>query len=138
MDSQAMNNPLDHPAPAPQNATAQIPPSALVMGTAARFALLHHTGIPHPHYDLLLEVPGHERLMTWRIFPHPDTWHASPPLAERIHDHRHLYLTYEGAISQDRGHVARLDHGTALVVDLPLTPPTLTLRLPNALLHLPL
>jgi hypothetical protein len=72
-----------------------------------RFVLLEHT-CETPHFDFMLEAGG--RLMTWRL--------AHPPVpgqeqeAERIGNHRLLYLDYEGPLSGGRGHVRRWDHGT--------------------------
>ncbi|MGN6371125.1 MAG: hypothetical protein ACTHN5_22955, partial [Phycisphaerae bacterium] len=37
----------------------------------------------------------------------------SPPAATRIQDHRRLYLTYEGDISNNRGQVTRVAAGAA-------------------------
>lgn len=72
-----------------------------------RFALLFHNH-PLPHFDLLLEAGPHA--WTWRLasLPVPDTEVA----AERIADHRLLYLDYEGAISGGRGTVTRQDSGS--------------------------
>jgi DNA polymerase Ligase (LigD) len=77
-----------------------------------RFAILTHD---HPffHWDLLLEVG--EVAWTWRLLdePGPDR----EIRAERIGDHRLLYLDYEGPVSGDRGRVARWDAGTYRVTD---------------------
>ncbi len=62
------------------------------------------------HWDLLLEVPDQERLATWRLAENPlDAGH--PIAAERIQDHRRLYLEFEGAVSGGRGVVRRVDRG---------------------------
>jgi hypothetical protein len=72
--------------------------------------LLHETppGYPRgPHLDLMLEHEG--ALRTWAL--------EKPPLpgeivfAERLPDHRLEYLDYEGAVTQDRGVVSRVDSG---------------------------
>lgn len=66
------------------------------------------------HWDLLLEVPGQERLATWRLTADP--CQGMPVPAERIGDHRRHYLTYEGPLSDDRGVVRRIDAGSAQIV----------------------
>jgi hypothetical protein len=72
-----------------------------------RFAVLEHD---HPtlHWDFLLEDGG--VLLTWRL--------AAPPTpdvvvhAEKLFDHRLLYLDYEGPVGGGRGRVTRWDNGT--------------------------
>jgi len=89
------------------------------------FALLEHDptassdGTPAAslHWDLLVAVAGLERVPTWRLAANPLTA-TSPVPAERIGDHRPLYLTYEGPVSGGRGRVRRLDAGSADVVVL--------------------
>jgi DNA polymerase ligase (LigD)-like protein len=72
--------------------------------------LLHETPPGYPrgnHLDLMLEHQG--VLWTWAL--------ETPPMpgetvtAERLPDHRLDYLDYEGAVSQDRGVVSRIDSG---------------------------
>jgi hypothetical protein len=77
-----------------------------------RFALLRHT-LPDgsAHFDLLIEHPEHERVPTWRLAENPVD-HAAVA-AERIADHRPVYLDYAGPVSGDRGHVDQIDAGTA-------------------------
>ena len=71
-----------------------------------RFALLKHDW-PFDHYDFMLEVDG--VLATWRLTPTPE---PSPEyVAERLPNHRIEYLTYEGAVSGNRGTVTREDGG---------------------------
>lgn len=81
------------------------------------FAILHHTGIDEPHYDLLLAFPGEPLLRTWRIFPPPQSWLQNPPPAMRLSDHRPVYLTFEGDISGNRGHVRRILEGSATLLE---------------------
>lgn len=64
------------------------------------------------HWDFLIEVPGQERLATWRLADNP-IGQAGAVTAERIGDHRRVYLTYEGEISGGRGRVRRIDRGEA-------------------------
>jgi DNA polymerase Ligase (LigD) len=72
-----------------------------------RFAILTHD---HPffHWDLLLETG--EVAWTWRLLDEPGPNRAIR--AERIGNHRLLYLDYEGPVSGNRGCVTRWDTGT--------------------------
>jgi hypothetical protein len=82
-------------------------PSPAEADRALRFVVLHHTGIPEPHYDLMFETAPGSPLATWRS----PVW---PPVAvtvERLADHRRDYLEYEGPVSDDRGHVRRIAGG---------------------------
>ena len=104
------------------------PPPTSPPAPTLPFTLLHHTGIPKErsdrseqsdhseHFDLLLQLPTQEKILTWQIRSHPDTWPTTPPLATRIQDHRPIYMTYEGPLSQDRGQVTHLAHGTATLL----------------------
>jgi hypothetical protein len=73
------------------------------------YAILHHTGIPMPHYDLMFELTPGGRLATWRS---PDWPVEFGTLVERLADHRRDYLDYEGPVSNNRGQVARVLGGT--------------------------
>ena len=88
-----------------------------------RFAILTHD---HPffHWDLLLEAG--EVAWTWRLLDDPSGDQA--PRAERIGDHRLLYLDYAGPVSGGRGHVTRWDVGTYRVVDESANRMTVQLR----------
>ncbi|MEW6198949.1 MAG: DNA polymerase ligase N-terminal domain-containing protein [Planctomycetota bacterium] len=78
------------------------------------FALLEHTTGTDRHWDLLIEAPGAERLATWRLAANPlETVGAVP--AERLQDHRRVYLEFEGELTGGRGIVRRLDRGGAVV-----------------------
>jgi hypothetical protein len=103
MDRKATNLPSS-PPPAPP-----FPP-----GTLLRYVVLHHTGIPPEHFDLLLEPPG-QPLLTWRIESPSASWSPATP-ATRQPDHRPLYMTYEGEVSNNRGRVKRVATGTAKVL----------------------
>lgn len=99
-----MNNSLHTPTAAPQT-------------QLLRYAVLRHNGgggLADPHWDLLLEIPGQDKLATWQVATPPETWTRpdAPPPATRIPDHRRIYLTYEGPISGDRGTVTRVAAGT--------------------------
>jgi len=92
------------------------------MAPIAMFVLLEHeeapgTAAPRVHWDLLIELPGQARLATWRLAENPLATPRPIP-AERIADHRRLYLDYEGEISGGRGRVRRLDRGAARVQEL--------------------
>ncbi|MEI7658501.1 MAG: hypothetical protein WCK33_10585 [Phycisphaerae bacterium] len=67
------------------------------------------------HFDWMID-PGPERpLITFRTAAFvPD---ASGFEAERIGDHRRVYLTYEGPLSGRRGEVSRVAEGAARVVE---------------------
>lgn len=93
-----------------------------------RFVLLFHdlsgTAEGASHWDLMLERDG--ALLTWRLPTLPAPWRdadgeaalPSPSdAAVRLHDHRAAYLEYEGPVSGNRGHVARVDRGEYLVLD---------------------
>ena len=58
------------------------PPAAVVV---TRFAVLHHTGVPSPHFDLLVEPRPGGDLAAWRAPAWPVE--GSTPV-ERIKDHR--------------------------------------------------
>ncbi len=75
--------------------------------TTARFVLLDHD-FPQPHQDLMLEVEG--GLWTWRLTEEPRPGVLQQ--AQRLPDHRLLYLDYEGPVSGNRGTVGRRDFGT--------------------------
>ncbi len=76
-----------------------------------KFVIHHHVTTPE-HFDLMLEVE--ETLLTWQISaPVMKNFLAGEKInAERTHDHKKKYLTYEGPISCDRGHVSLFDSGT--------------------------
>lgn len=95
-------------------ATNEVPVKAVAAGgfpvqvAPLRFAVLHHTNIAAPHFDLLFERQPGGSLMTWRsaVWPLVDF----TPL-ERLADHRREYLEYEGSVSGDRGEVRRIAGG---------------------------
>src|SRR4051794_35769135 len=72
-----------------------------------RFVILEHDQ-PFRHWDFLLETG--DVLKAWRLLAKPERGRSIP--AERLPDHRLIYLEYEGPISGDRGRVIRLDGGT--------------------------
>jgi hypothetical protein len=82
-------------------------------GVAVRYVVLHHTGVVPEHFDVMIQLPGAAKLMTWRILAPPETWGREMPAAERLADHRLAYMTYEGEISGGRGTVTRVAEGEA-------------------------
>lgn len=99
-----------------------------------RFAILHHTGVPAPHFDLLVETAPDAPLLTFRL----EHW-PSPKSADVIRqpDHRRIYLDYEGPISNNRGQVRRIAAGECTIHDQTQARMTLTLSLnPPLRLHL--
>ena len=99
-----------------------------------RFAILHHTGIPSPHFDLLIETSPDALLLTFRLEAWPI---AAPTDILRQADHRRLYLDYEGPISNNRGHVRRVAAGECALSTFTPTTVDLTLHLaPPLHLHL--
>lgn len=72
-----------------------------------RYVILEHDAPRGLHWDLLLETAG--LLSAWAIQCPPDEPGEHP--AEKLPDHRRLYLEYEGPISGNRGTVRRWDWG---------------------------
>lgn len=81
---------------------------------ARSFVVLCHEGYGATHYDVMLDMDGAGPLATWRVLLEPASWGDWVP-AERLPDHRRVYLTYEGEISDNRGRVRRVDAGTFVV-----------------------
>ena len=83
------------------------------------FVLLEHT-VEHPrrgvHWDLMIELPGREKLATWRL-THDPTTPAGAIEAVRIGEHRRVYLDYEGDLGGGRGCVRRVDRGESLLLE---------------------
>lgn len=51
-------------------------------------------------------------LVTWKLSDFPPTPENTPLPAQKIFDHRKVYLEYEGPVSNDRGRVQIADRGT--------------------------
>lgn len=83
----------------------------------ADVVLLHHT-LPDAtsHYDWLTSPPGREGhgLVAFRLGHRLDDPGWDRQTALRLPDHRCLYLTFEGDLSGDRGHVRRVARGICL------------------------
>ena len=73
-----------------------------------RYVVLHHTGIPQPHFDLMFERSEGSTLSTFRLPAWPLTRAVT---IEKLADHRRDYLTYEGPLSGNRGTVKRVAGG---------------------------
>lgn len=80
-----------------------------------QFALLSHDH-PFPHWDFLLETGEH--LTTWRLLSLPNSQGVAQTIsAERLPDHRKMYLDYEGPVSGNRGQVQRVDRGAYILIE---------------------
>ncbi|MEL6796692.1 MAG: hypothetical protein AAFO89_07690 [Planctomycetota bacterium] len=86
-----------------------------------RTTVLKHT-LPDGswHVDWLIEVDEtpRPRVPTFRLADRPDQLRVPTFTAERLTDHRRLYLDYEGPVSGGRGHVERLSTGRVINVAL--------------------
>jgi hypothetical protein len=80
-----------------------------------RFVILHHATREGEHWDFMIERT--DALATWRLEREPAGHAAERIPATRIHDHRKAYLQYEGPISQDRGHVTRVEEGACEILE---------------------
>lgn len=78
---------------------------------ALSYVILEHTVNGGVHYDLMLELPGQEKLRTLqmqaRLLKPGDTCEF-----KELEPHRRAYLEYEGEISGNRGQVKRIERGT--------------------------
>ena len=72
-----------------------------------RFVILEHDH-PFRHWDFFLEAG--DVLKAWRLLAEPERGRPIP--AERLPDHRLIYLDYEGPVAANRGRVTRWDGGT--------------------------
>ena len=78
---------------------------------ALSYVILEHTVNGGKHFDLMLEVPGQEKLRTLqlqaRLLKTGDTC-----AFKELDPHRRAYLEYEGEVSGNRGTVKRIERGT--------------------------
>ena len=81
-------------------------PNAMV-----RYVVLHHRRLSsgNSHFDWMFE--NGESLLTWATDSLPSRTSASSVPANKLPDHRALYLTYEGPLSDDRGDVSQVEKG---------------------------
>lgn len=83
---------------------------------ALPFVILHHDW-PADHWDFLVDLDGSsERIPTWSLDQKPGGIPIKG-LAEKLVDHRRVYLNYEGLVSGGRGSVRRLISGNCLFLD---------------------
>jgi hypothetical protein len=77
-----------------------------------KYVILRHEAIDSPHFDLMFETTPGSSLQTWRS----EVWPIDQDTElVKLSDHRRDYLTYEGPISGDRGHVRRVASGFCLI-----------------------
>ena len=86
--------------------------------------LLHTRPDGSSHFDWLIDWPGALQedglLLTFRLAEFlPSLPIAAKLSATRLPDHRRLYLSYEGSISQNRGTVQRVAQGRSQLTQLP-------------------
>jgi hypothetical protein len=76
-----------------------------------RYVILRHVTPPDgqrpSHWDFMLEAG--EVLRSWALLEPPLEGRSTE--AEALDDHRLAYLSYEGPVSGDRGHVTAYDRG---------------------------
>jgi len=80
--------------------------AASIDALRSRFVILEHDH-PFLHWDFLLQQD--KVLQAWRLLQPVRCGNWIP--AERLPDHRLLYLDYEGPVSNDRGTVRRISSG---------------------------
>lgn len=84
------------------------------MSRVTRYVVLHHTGIPEPHFDLMIATDETGPLLTWRLSRWPmEAGDVATPIAP----HRRVYLEYEGVVSRGRGQVKRVAAGSVEIVE---------------------
>jgi hypothetical protein len=81
-----------------------------MMAMTGKFVILHHAGHGPEHWDFMLEQG--DALATWQCPVNPAVLSAGESITcPRLPDHRLAYLTYEGAVSRNRGEVRRVAQG---------------------------
>ncbi|MCP4712943.1 MAG: hypothetical protein GY869_30310 [Planctomycetes bacterium] len=68
-----------------------------------RFVIQQHTCEQQVHWDLMLDKDG--ELATWQVLIEPTSWGFEPILCRHIFNHRLIYLTYQGELTNNRGYV---------------------------------
>lgn len=76
-----------------------------------RYVILEHDW-PERHWDFMLEAGP--VLETWKLSSAPTQGIRIP--AEKLFNHRLMYLDYEGPIPGSRGSVTRWDAGTYMLI----------------------
>ncbi|MHC4951154.1 MAG: DNA polymerase ligase N-terminal domain-containing protein [Planctomycetota bacterium] len=74
-----------------------------------QFVISEHTTPDDVHWDLMLEMD--DVLWTWRLNIPPVEIKNEPVSAERIADHPLRFLTYEGPVQNNTGHIKIADRG---------------------------
>lgn len=82
--------------------------------TDVQFVVLHHRIADDAHYDLMIDWG--EGLASWRCQTPPEEAGTQGLACRRIGHHRRAYLDYEGPVSRNRGHVARIDRGQCSIL----------------------
>ncbi len=90
----------------------QLTVGAMSENLSLHFVVLHHTGIPKAHYDLMLETAPGSELATWRVKQWPLV--GGSQLTE-LPNHRRKYLTFEGELSGGRGRVLAVTRGQCTI-----------------------
>ena len=69
----------------------------------ARFVIQQHSCEQQVHWDLMLEKDG--ELATWQVPVEPAKWGKESITCRHIFNHRLIYLTYQGELTNNRGRV---------------------------------
>ena len=67
------------------------------------FVIQLHQREQQVHWDLMLKIG--KSLATWQVFHPPSAWPQKKIECRHIFNHHLKYLTYQGALSNNRGHV---------------------------------
>ena len=96
-----------------------------------RYVILRHDppagSGEHVHWDLMLD--NGTTLWTWSMEAMPET--GKPVAAQRIADHRRVYLDYEGPVSRNRGTVVRQESGQYTILNDQETSLQVQMKSPN-------
>lgn len=77
--------------------------------------LLHTLPDRSSHFDLMLAPDSAAPLLTFRLDADPFLSLPSSAHADRLPEHRRAYLSYEGPLTDNRGSVARVRSGRAVI-----------------------
>ena len=78
---------------------------------ALTYVILEHSVNGGVHYDLMLEVPGQEKLRTLQLQARLEK-PGEACACKELEPHRRDYLEYEGEVSGNRGTVKRIERGS--------------------------
>jgi len=79
--------------------------------------LIHTLPNGQSHFDWLIDQPElqkEHRLLSFRCHFRPDEQSQQMQEVEQMPDHRFVYLSYEGPVSNNRGSVARVAFGSVV------------------------